>query len=196
MDKIKFIDSLEFYQEGAFCKIDSQIEVDIMRKIYGQKFKFKDLMQGNETIFYRDTGGRYYDLYTSYSTTNSTTQKSFSTKNAKAMVALMSSNLFWWFRRVYADDRHSYIYEFERFKLPKFSKEIWQKLEKLGAEFEADIEAKANFTSTGTKEYRLRKSKHLIDQIDRLICPLYNLTHEEMDFIINYEVEFRTDQDK
>ncbi len=66
-------------------------------------------------------------------------------------------------------------------------------LDKLGKKLQADIESKANFTSTGTKEYRLRKSKHIIDEIDRLICPLYDLTPEETEFIINYELKFRTD---
>ena len=85
------------------------------------------------------------------------------------------------------------MHEFERFPIPKLSKQMLTNLAKLGKKLQADIEKKSNFTSTGTKEYRLRKSKHIIDEIDRLICPLYDLTQEEMDFIINYEIEFRTD---
>lgn len=45
------------------------------------------------------------------------------------------------------------------------------------------------------KEYKLRKSKHLIDKLDDLICPLYGLTKEETDFIKNYEIEFRLDDE-
>ena len=150
-------------------------------------------MQGAERVYYRDTGNRYYNLFTNYSTTKSTTEKCFAVSNSNAIDALMTSNLFWWFKNAYAEGRHSYIYEFEPFPVPKFSDEILSKLDLLGKELQADIEKKANFTSTGTKEYRLRKSKHLIDQIDRLICPLYNLTPAETEFIINYEIEFRTD---
>jgi hypothetical protein len=43
------------------------------------------------------------------------------------------------------------------------------------------------------KEYKIRYSKPLIDQIDDLICPLYALTDEETEFIKNYEIEFRID---
>ncbi|MGX2971597.1 type IIG restriction enzyme/methyltransferase [Helicobacter sp. T3_23-1059] len=187
-----FTDSLDFVQEGALCKIGLPIEQSIMQKIYAQKQTLKSLMKGKERIYYRDTGGGYYDLYTGYSTTNSTTEKSFKAKNAKMLVALMSSNLFWWFRNAYSEGRHSYTYEFERFSIPKFSKAIITKLEKLATRYESDIEKNHDF-SNGVKTYKIRKSKHIIDEIDRLICPLYDLSDEEMDFIINYEIEFRTD---
>ena len=62
-----------------------------------------------------------------------------------------------------------------------------------GQESSAQESKQANFTSTGTKEYRLRKSKSIIDEIDRLICPLYDLSESETEFIINYEIEFRAD---
>ena len=102
----------------------------------------------------------------------------------------MSSALFYWFRNSYCNHRDSYIYEFERFPIPNFSEEVWDKLEKLGAEYEKDIEANHDY-SNGVKTYKIRKSKHIIDKIDRLICPLYGLTEEETEFIINYDLEFR-----
>ena len=68
-----------------------------------------------------------------------------------------------------------------------------KEISKLCDDLENHIEISANFTSTGTKEYRLRKSKHIIDKIDRLICPLYGLSDDETEFIINYDLQFRTD---
>ena len=41
------------------------------------------------------------------------------------------------------------------------------------------------------KEYKIVRSKTIIDEIDDYICPLYGLTEEETDFIKNYELEFR-----
>jgi hypothetical protein len=62
----------------------------------------------------------------------------------------------------------------------------------------ADIERNANIRQTtkyanidSFKEYKIGKSKHLIDQIDNIICPLYGLTKEETEFIKNYEIQFR-----
>ena len=191
--KMQFINSVDLVREGAFCKISLPIERAIMQKLYTQKQTLKSFMKGKERIYYRDTGNRYYNLFTTYSTTDSTTEKSFAVKNANAIVALMTSNLFWWFKNAYAEGRHSYTYEFKPFPIPKFSKQMLANLDKLGRELQADIEKKANFTSTGTKEYRLRKSKSIIDEIDRLICPLYDLSESETEFIINYEIEFRAD---
>ncbi|MGX3045623.1 type IIG restriction enzyme/methyltransferase [Helicobacter sp. T3_23-1056] len=187
----QFINSIEFVREGAFCKISLPIEKVIMKKLYAQKQSLKSLMKGKEKIYYRTSGGGYYDLYTSYST-KSSKENYFDAKNAKLLVALMSSNLFWWFKTAYSNGRDSYIYEFERFRIPKFSKTIIAKLETLATQYEADIEKNHDF-SNGVKTYKIRKSKHIIDEIDRLICPLYDLSDEEMDFIINYEIEFRTD---
>ena len=41
------------------------------------------------------------------------------------------------------------------------------------------------------KEYKIGYSKKIIDEIDDFIGPLYGLTREEVDFIKNYEIEFR-----
>ncbi|MGX2972264.1 Eco57I restriction-modification methylase domain-containing protein [Helicobacter sp. T3_23-1059] len=191
IDKLRFVDSLDFIKNGAFCKISLPIEKSIMQKLYAKKPTLKDIMNGDEQIYYRSTGGRYYDLYTSYST-ESSKEKSFAVSDSKALVALMSSNLFWWFRNAYSNGRDSYVYEFERFPIPKFSDKVLKQLCDLGEKYESDIEKNADF-SNGVKTYKLRKSKHIIDEIDRLICPLYDLSDEETDFIINYDIAFRTD---
>jgi hypothetical protein len=48
---------------------------------------------------------------------------------------------------------------------------------------------------TKYKEYKIRYSKALIDAMDDIICPLYGLTDEETEFIKNYELRFRTDEE-
>lgn len=194
VNNLEFINSIKFIQSGAFCKIGSEIEKNIMNKIYSNKTKFKELMNGKEEIYYRDTGGRYYDLYTSYSTTKSTTQKSFKIQNAKAMVALLSSTLFWWFRNAYSEGRHSYIYEFERFPIPTFDNKTIKELSILGAKYEKDLENNSSLIK-GVKTYKIRKSKNIIDEIDKLICPIYKLNNKETDFIINFQIEFRADKE-
>ncbi len=194
INNLCFIDSLDFIQQGAFCKISLQVEADILKKLYSLKHTLKDRMQGNEYMFYRDTGGRYYDLYANYSTTNSTTQKSFEVDNSKMVVTLLSSTLFWWFRNLYSEGRHSYIYEFERFPIPDFSAAQIKHLEILCDRYLADIEANADF-SNSVKTYKIRKSKHIIDEIDKFICPIYGLNEQETKFIINYNIEFRTDKE-
>ena len=189
LSNLEFINSIDFIQPEAFCKIGLPIEKNIMQKIYSQKQTLKDLMNGKQKLYYRTTGGRYYKIYTSYST-KSNTESSFNVINSKLVVALMSSTLFWWFRNAYAEYRGHHIYQFERFPIPNFTNQQIKLLEKLGGEYETDIEKNHDY-SNGVKTYKIRKSKHIIDKIDRLICPLYGLTEEETEFIIGYELEFR-----
>ena len=75
---------------------------------------------------------------------------------------------------------------------------IKKDLGELYREYLLDIERNANVRQTekyanidSFKEYKIGKSKHLIDKIDDLIGPLYGLTSEEIDFVKNYELNFR-----
>ena len=82
------------------------------------------------------------------------------------------------------------------FTVPQLSAEDIDYLDKLYSRYLSDIEAKANIRITSGesynvdsfKEYKIVRSKAIIDEIDDYICPLYGLTQEETDFIKNYEL--------
>ncbi len=40
-------------------------------------------------------------------------------------------------------------------------------------------------------QFNVRDSKFIIDQIDCLLAKHYGFTHEELDFIINYDIKYR-----
>lgn len=95
-------------------------------------------------------------------------------------------------------------YEIEQFTLPSLNKNTVNELAKLYGVYLTDIERNANTRHTtkessykidSFKEYKIGKSKSIIDKIDDLICPLYGLTQKETDFIKNYEIEFRLSED-
>lgn len=77
-------------------------------------------------------------------------------------------------------------------------------LDRLYVKYLTDIENNANIrTSSGSssynvssfKEYKIGKSKAIIDEIDDYIGPLYGLTKEEIEFVKNYEIDFRLSED-
>ena len=91
-------------------------------------------------------------------------------------------------------------YEIENFTIPNLSNGNMDYLDGLYDKYLKDIEINANIReSTGSssynvdsfKEYKIVRSKSIIDEIDDYIGPLYGLTQEEIDFIKNYELEFR-----
>ena len=86
------------------------------------------------------------------------------------------------------------------FTIKYLSHENIQTLEKIYGDYIKDIEKNKNTRSTieGSKykvdtfgEYKIVKSKSIIDRIDDYIGPLYGLTPEEVEFVKNYELEFR-----
>ena len=44
---------------------------------------------------------------------------------------------------------------------------------------------------TETQSFKIQKSKHIIDEIDRVLAQHYDFTDEELDFIINYDIKYR-----
>ena len=186
---------------GRIPKISYNIERNILTKILNQKTISKYLSEKGSPIYYRAAGGRYFKVVTNYSTGSSAEKMLlFSSKLSNSIGGILSSNLSFWFYQIYSDNLNWKSYEIENFTIPYLSDKDIVALEKLYQKYLADIENNAkNRTVTEDssyhisefKEYKIQKSKHIIDQIDDLICPLYGLTQEEIDFIKNYEIEFR-----
>jgi hypothetical protein len=202
LENLQFINVLDVKLSGRYPKISLDIEKQILKKIFNQKIKIRDLIkQKGDPIFYRTTGGRYFKIITNYSTGSTKERPIYFDKNIVNVIgAILSSNLYFWFYQIYSNNLDLKSYEIESFTIPieKLTDEIIIKLEQIYSSYLADIERNANIRQTtkyanidSFKEYKIGKSKHLIDQIDDIICPLYGLTKEETEFIKNYEIQFR-----
>jgi hypothetical protein len=205
LDNLNFIDAKEFKLRGRYPKISLDIEKQILRKIFSIPTKIGGLMRtSGSPIFVRTNSGRYYHLITNYST-GSTKEKAiyFDKKIVDIVGAILSSNLYFWFYQIFSNNRDLKSYEIEMFPVPleKMSEDIIRPIEAAYSLYLADIEEHVNMRNTDKyanikkfKEYKIRKSKHLIDRIDDIISPLYNLTKAETEFIKNYEIKFRVDE--
>ncbi|TXJ48616.1 DNA modification methylase, partial [Brachyspira aalborgi] len=198
IDNLKFVNSLNLLKEGRIPKISYQIEADILNKLYSIKTTIADLL--NETkqakpIYYRTSGGLYYKIVTSFSTNSSKeTLLLLKSKYSKLIGAIMSSTLYYWRWLINSNWLDMRSYEILDFPIPidKFTDNKISEIEKIYKEYEKDlIKNSKPYRSKGEPAYYGKLSKHIIDKIDRLICPLYGLTEEEMEFIIGYELEFR-----
>jgi hypothetical protein len=203
IDTLHFTESLKYYFYGRLPKIGLTLESTILDKVFSsQNIAIKHLeRKDGAAIYYRIAGGRYFKIITNYSTGSTQEKVVFlDRKLANSIGAILSSNLFFWFYQVFSDNHGIKLHEIELFKIPvkNLTDEFIIKLDTIYLEYLIDIEkntiehfttAYANINSF--KEYKIFKSKHLIDQLDDLICPLYGLTSEEIEFIKNYEIEFR-----
>ena len=207
IDNLQFVDVKDFLLLGRIPKIGLQIETKILEKIFKHKKISSFLNPNGKPIYHRTTGGRYFKVVTNYSTGSSKEPKNpmkFDSKYANSIGCILSSNLSFWFYQIYSNNLDWKEYEIENFTIPTLNEENISVLESLYAEYLADIEQNANirissgkskYKVSSFKEYKIVKSKEIIDKIDDYIGPLYGLTPKEIDFIKNYEIEFRMSGD-
>lgn len=202
IDNLQFTDVKGLTLYGRIPKIGSEIEKIILNKLFNHKKLGSIIQTSGYPIMYRFAGGRYFKVVTNYRTGSSAERSIyFATQEiADAVGCILSSNLSFWFYQIFSDNLNWKTYEIENFTIPQLSTENIEYLDKLYSRYLSDIEAKANIRTTSGestynvdsfKEYKIVRSKTIIDEIDDYICPLYGLTEEETDFIKNYELEFR-----
>ena len=201
IDNIEFVEVGDYLLEGRIPKISYAIEKSILKKVWQFPLITEYYDANGKQIFHRTSGGRYFKVVTNYPT-GSTTEKAdcFKAEYANAIGCILSSNLSFWFYQIYSDNLHWKKCEFESFRIPTLTKQQIDTLEALYNRYLVDIENNANTRSTSGKsslhvssfkEYKIVHSKHIIDEIDDYLGPLYGLTAEEVDFVKNYELRFR-----
>lgn len=202
IDNLQFIDVKRQTLYGRIPKIGSITEKTILNKLFKQTKLRSFIKTSGSPIIYRFAGGRYFKVVTNYSNGSSAERTIYfaNSKIANAVGCILSSNLSFWFYQIFSDNLNWKSYEIENFTIPQLSTVNIDHLNNLYSRYLTDIEAKANVRTTSGessyivdsfKEYKIVRSKAIIDEIDDYICPLYGLTQEETDFIKNYELEFR-----
>lgn len=201
IDNLEFTDVLDYLKFGRIPKIGSEVEKHILTTLSTHKMVGDYADEQGSPIVYRFAGGRYFKVVTNYYT-NSSAERALmlDSKYANAIGCILSSNLAFWYYQIYSDNLNWKDCEINSMPIPALSNDDLKNLSDLYDEYLQDIEKNANVRqSTGKssyhvsefKEYKIVKSKAIIDRIDDYICPLYGLTPEETDFIKTYELEFR-----
>ena len=202
IDNLQFVDVKGQTLYGRIPKIGSEIEKNILNKLFSYTKLGSFIKTSGSPIVYRFAGGRYFKVVTNYSIGSSAERTIYfaNSKIANAVGCILSSNLSFWFYQIFSDNLNWKTYEIENFTIPQLSTTNIEYLDELYSRYLSDIEDKANIRTTSGestynvdsfKEYKIVRSKAIIDEIDDYIGPLYRLTQEEIDFIKNYELEFR-----
>lgn len=200
---LSFVNSIDYIKYGRLPKVGTNIEINILKKLFRITNNIKAMIKDEGSpIYYRAAGGRYYNIITNFST-HSSAEKYFKVNEIfqNIIAAVLSSNLFYWFYHIYSDTLNMKLYELEIMPIPieqlMINKNI---IENIYLDYLKDLEInsiiqKVNYSNISEmKIYFARKSKHLIDQIDYAIQEAYGFTDEEINFIINYDIKFRTDE--
>lgn len=126
-----------------------------------------------------------------------------SSQSARIISSIMSSSLFFIFYIVWSSCQviNSRDLQFP-LDLSKLDINHINKLDDLGKRLQLDYLSNSTvktrmYTSRGREftmekqHFYIKKSKHIIDDIDRVLAQHYGFTDEELDYIINYDIKYR-----
>ena len=189
-----------------FPKFKSRIEQSIYAKYNNDSAISRYFCSNNNSnvVSYRTAGGRYWKPFINrkFATETSTnkTQPIVSEVPSIRIVAVLNSNLFWWFYANYFDLFHLTTYMFSNFKYTDLKDSCSEELQKLGdklmSSFEQNKILNKQFIKSQNREtifesFNPQLSKSIVDNIDKVLAKHYGFTEEELDFIINYDIKYR-----
>ncbi|ODS31704.1 MAG: type IIS restriction/modification enzyme - site-specific DNA methyltransferase (adenine specific) [Candidatus Scalindua rubra] len=122
-------------------------------------------------------------------------------EDALILTAILNSSLYYIWFLVFSNSRDFTLREIERYTFDprKLNKILRIKLLKLSKELMNDYAKNCSrkhtyYKASGTviyDEFYPKKSKNIIDEIDKVLAQHYGFTEEELDFIINYDIKYR-----
>lgn len=191
-------------------KLGSSIEPGILKKLLAADSKARTFFGRSQgRVYYRTTGGLYWKVFTNFAPAfsvngvpgSSSRETSFTTReidDAIPLVAILSSNCFWWWYTITSNLRDLNPTDIQEFPVPRAAL-CSPTLKALAGDYIEDLQRNStmlarNQRSTGrteTQSFKIRASKSLIDRIDTELGKLLGLTDEETDFIINYDIKYR-----
>jgi len=211
---LKYVDSTDFVIETSMPKIGYDIEKSILQKIDKNK-KLGILLAGEASkgkIWYHNAPQYWIRAmnFVPYFWNEKEGQRISSHlvelnvhpgKYAKVVTAVLNSSTFYWFFVIYSNGRDLTSREIENFpiSIDEIEKKLLHSIEVESDNLMADYRKNARrktcqYKTTGKVEYDEfypGQSKPIIDRIDNLLARHYGFTHEERDFIKNYDIKFR-----
>ena len=191
-------------------KIGTVLEHSILEKLISVPTSVADFVgRTDHCIFYRTDGGLYWKVFTDFAPAfsangrsgKSSRETSFSVRHGRQvrpLIASLSSDIFWWWYTIASNLRHLNPTDVRSFPIPKavFSD---PEMNRLGQLYLEDIAKNSSMLvrqqkqtgKTETQSFEIKKSKPIVDKIDRMLAKHYGFTDEELDFIINYDIKYR-----
>ncbi|SDC10092.1 Eco57I restriction-modification methylase domain-containing protein [Halanaerobium congolense] len=115
--------------------------------------------------------------------------------NKNYLLSIINSSLFYWYWLTFSDGFHVTKTDIKSFPLPeKQNYDFENDIEKLMQDYKKNSETK-EMNISGKKiiieSFNPKKSKKILDELDYKLGEEYGLTEEEIEYIINYDIEFR-----
>ena len=196
LPKFKTVISTTRYNKmGSNTRIGNFI---LTRKCIGRDFYYRRAF-GAFILFYDEKPKMFDEFDDPMEPTELKTIK-FDSRYKNIILSIYHSNLFYWFTYTFSDCRNINKPEIESFLLSLNMIGSVQKksLESLSKMLSKELQDNSTYLeynySSGRRRFQAfypRKSKPIIDEIDKVLAVHYGFTDEELDFIINYDIKYR-----
>jgi Predicted O-methyltransferase len=214
ISKVNYIEVQQQRSDFWMPKIGDCIESSLLNKCLSISTSLKKFTANSDyRVYYRTDGGLYWKVFTKAApefkvnnVVGHSTRETWFTlskrETIESIIAILSSNTFWWWYTVTSNCRHLNPYDVQNFPIPNLAL-LDEKLLSLGSEYVEDLQKNStmlvrNQKQTGiteTQSFKIQKSKPIIDEIDRVLAKHYGFSPEELDFIINYDIKYRMGKD-
>ncbi len=184
---------------AAVFKIGSEISRAVLDKLKRfQPLQRCHAKRSASSIYYH-SGGRYFRKCMKRKLSNEYKELRLQKEAADPLLCLLSSSLYYWLWIMFSDCYHVTRPDVDMVYVPD-SLILDRRFHTLSASLIDDLEKNSKVRirtrEDGSKRkevnYFAGKSKHLLDEIDRGLADHYGLTAEELDFIINYDIKYRS----
>ena len=210
MPRVQYVEIPRHRVAAWAPKLGAEIESTLLNKCLEIRTVLRLFMrESRHRIYHRTTGGLYWKVFTDFPpaftvngrAAHSTRETSFGVdapEIVKPVIAILSSNLFWWWYTISTTCRDLNPYDIQNFPISE-GVLYTSELVTLGDMYLEDIQRHSTMMvrrqqqtgRTETQSFKIQKSKPIIDQIDRVLAQHYGFTDEELDFIINYDIKYR-----
>jgi hypothetical protein len=209
--RLCYLDVTGLHYENSIPKLGEPIEARIWHKMHAVA-PLADDLGGREVIYYHNAP-RYWVRAMSFApyfwnardgeklSAQVKTLRVRDASEARALTALLNSNLFCWWWLVLSDCRHLNRREIDRFPagLARMSRDCNKALDRLCRRLMADYRRHAvrkvcRYRTTGKvvyDEFYPGRSKAIIDDIDRALAGHYGFSEEELELLVNYDMKYR-----
>lgn len=194
---------LETDDSAAIPKVSHCLELNITQRAMAyHSVKRSETRSANADTIYYHSGGRYFRKAIRKKLSNEYKELKLQKGWGDPLICLLSSSLYYLVWIVTSDTYHVTKGDIYSLTVPESLKNdpaIPELANRLLADLWEQAEVRIRNRADGTQQeevnFKVGKSKPIIDEIDRVLARHYGFTDEELDFIINYDIKYRMGDD-
>lgn len=189
---------------------DYRIESSILSKMLSNKQSIVNGKNvGKEHIYFKKYGNYFWKMFLDYvpyfddgvkTKSGSIASIDISGELKYELLSVLNSTAFYYYYMLTSDCRNLTIANILSYKYDSDNLNYHKLLTQLGIKLSKDVKSRSklrveNLKNGGIRKVEIfseyKKSKPIIDEIDKVLAKHYGFTEEELDFIINYDIKYR-----